>query len=117
MFLRRLRSHIGGLIRLKTGLFWYDGSGYDNAPERVCLLLETFSAGVEGPRTVATTASARRPAAVTKGSAATTGSAAQASSAMPALLLVDGSPHWIWLVEDDVELFPFNPCGSEAGIL
>ena len=114
MFLRRLRSHIGGLIRLKTGLFWYDGSGYDNTPERVCLLLETFSAGVEGPRTVATTASARRPAATRT---AATAAAAQSCSAMPALLLVDGSPHWIWLVEDDVELFPFNPCGSEAGIL
>ena len=114
MFLRRLRSHIGGLIRLKTGLFWYDGSGYDNTPERVCLLLDTFSAGVEGPRTVATTASARRTAATR--TAAHRGPDA-VISAMPALLLVDGSPHWIWLVEDDVELFPFNPCGSEAGIL
>ena len=113
MFLRRLRSHIGGLIRLKTGLFWYDGSGYDNTPERVCLLLETVSAGVEGPRTVATTTGTTGSIAAVYAVPTT----ARMFAAMPALLLVDGSPCWIWLVEDDAEFFPFNPCGSEAGIL
>ena len=107
MFLRRLRSHISGLIRLKTGLFWYDGSGYDSTPARVCLLLEAISPTLGGPRTVATTTSATR--------ASTTSNVI--AEGIPALLLVDGSLHWIWLVEDDVELFPFNPCGSEAGIL
>lgn len=107
MFLRQLRSHIGGLIRLKTGLFWYDGGGYDSTPARVCLLLETVSPTLSGPRTVATTTSATRTSTVL----------AVAAEGIPALLLVDGSPHWIWLVENDVELFPFNPCGNEAGIL
>lgn len=110
MFLRRLRSHIGGLIRLKTGLFWYDGSGRPAArAARVCLLLEAGSPTLGGPRTVATTTSATRTSTTARSRFNTEG--------IPALLLVDGSLHWIWLVEDDVELFPFNPCGSEAGIL
>jgi hypothetical protein len=80
-FLQQLRLHKGGLICLKTHLYWY-GSGYDKNPDRICLILDTAAA--------APTAAAAR------------GSANGFRTA--ALLLVDGSPHWIWVAEEDVEL-------------
>ena len=76
-FLQELGSHRGGLVRIKTQLFWYDGRGWDPVVDRVCLLLNTAAATAR----VATTA-----------------------TAAAALLLVDGAPHWVWLAQADVEL-------------
>ena len=81
-FLERLQSHKGGLIRLKTELDWYVGRGLDGNPGRVCLILDA-----------ATTVAA---------SAQTTATARTAATA--ALLLIDGSPHWVWVADKDVEL-------------
>jgi len=82
-FLEQLQSHRGGLLRLKTELYWYGGRGYDGSPGRVCLLLDAA-------------------AAATSGSAATFGSAS--TSATAAHLLIDGTPHWVWVAEQDVEM-------------
>ena len=76
--LERLQSHKGGLIRLKTELFWYGGRGWDENPGRVCLLLDAAAAAF------ATGAAARRSAA--------------------AYLLIDGSPRWVWVAEEDMAL-------------
>ena len=75
IFLDRLLSHKGGLIRLKTELYWYGGRGYDRSPDRICLLLD-----------------AARTA------------AAAARTAAAALLLIESSPHWVWVAAEDVEL-------------
>ena len=39
-FLEELQAHTGGLLRLKTQLYWYGGRGPDGSPGQVCLLLD-----------------------------------------------------------------------------
>jgi hypothetical protein len=92
-FLEQLQSHRGGLIRLKTQLFWYGGRGWDVNPGRVCLLLD--SVGTDAS-TTATTAAARR--------SASNAAVRPSTAAAAAHLLIDGTPHWVWVVEQDVEL-------------
>jgi hypothetical protein len=89
-FLEQLQSHKGGLIRMKTELYWYDGRGYDNTPGRICLLLDAEAAAA-ARRTAAKTAAARATAAAPADRAA-------------ALLLIEGQPQWIWVTEQDIEL-------------
>ena len=87
-FLETLQTHKGSLIRLKTGLYWYGGrGGYDGNPGRICLLLDVSAA----ERVVV---DADRPAARTSTNAHTDA----------AYLLIDGSPHWVWVAEVDVEV-------------
>ena len=85
-FLETLQTHRGGLLRIKSELFWYGGRGWDGAPGRVCLLLD---AGPTGTRAAAAARSVRQRRAVT---------------GTPALLLIDDAPHWIWVGKEDVEL-------------
>lgn len=82
-FLQKLESHTGGLLRIKSELYWYDGRGPDGIPGRVCLLLDAAAAA----RVVA-------------------GGADAATRAVNAavLLLIDGAPHWVWVAQQDVEL-------------
>jgi len=80
--LERLQSHKGGLIKLKTELFWYDGRGHDEDPGRFCLLLDA----------VADTA------------AAAASSPAATHAPIVALLLIEGQPQWVWVAEQDVEV-------------
>ena len=79
-FLEQLQSHKGGLLRLKTELYWYGGRGWDKNPGRICLILDAAASVV---------------VAVAHG----LGPAVAA-----ALLLIDGSPHWVWVAEQDVAL-------------
>ena len=82
-FLETLRGHNGGLLRLKSSLFWYGGRGWDGAPGRICLLLDAALAGDHAPD-------------------------ARAAPALPValavLLLIDGCPYWVWVGSEDVEL-------------
>ena len=39
-FLEVLQSHKGGLLRIKSELYWYGGRGFDGYPGRVCLILD-----------------------------------------------------------------------------
>jgi len=85
-FLQRLQAHKGGLIQLKTQLYWYDGVR-NEIVGRICMLLDADA--VEDPLdAVARTAEAHLGM----------------SSTAAALLLIDGSPQWIWITEADVEL-------------
>jgi hypothetical protein len=95
--LEQLQSHRGGLIKLKTELFWYDGRGWDNNPGRICLLLDVVATTNAAAAVACTTA-----ASSTAASPATT-AAAEATTAA-ALLLIDGKPQWIWIAEKDVEV-------------
>jgi hypothetical protein len=87
--LENLQAHRGGLLRLKTEIFWYGNRGWDRNPGRVCLILDAASADT------ATPAAAAHAAAFPDD---------EASTGAAALLLVDGSPQWIWLAEVDVEV-------------
>jgi hypothetical protein len=82
-----LRSHRGGLVRIKSDLFWYDGRGWDGVHDRICLLMDSDDADL-------LTFELR--------AARTTAPAAAADTV--ALLLVDGQPHWVWVGADDMEL-------------
>ena len=89
-FLETLQSHKGGLIKLKTVLYWYDGRGWDKNPGRICLLLDVAIAGGR-PRTAAF-------------ATGTSDTLCYLHSAT--LLLIDGSPQWVWVADSDVELLP-----------
>ena len=90
-FQKRLQAHKGGLLRLKTELYWYGGRGYDESPDRICLILDAAR------ETIATAGIA----------AGTRGGGVVATFVeydVAALLLIDGSPRWVWVAEEDVEL-------------
>jgi len=90
--LETLQAHKGGLIRLKTELYWYDGRGYDNTPGRICLILDAAAYAVHA-------------------AAGTTTAAATDIHAVVAVahLLIDGQPAWIWLAEQDIDLLVNDP--------
>ena len=87
-FFQHLQSHKGGLIRLKTQLFWYGGRGYDKNPGRICLILDVPTHQGDAART--STARGRLLSAATGTTAG-------------ACLLIEEVPQLIWLVEEDVE--------------
>ena len=91
--LERLQSHKGSLIKLKTELFWYGGRGWDENPGRVCLLLDAAAIEIAYGSTVLQAHTG----------ATHTG---MPGTGMPATaqLLIDGSPHWVWVAEEDVAL-------------
>ena len=86
VILEQLRIHVGGLVRIKSDLFWYDGRGWDGTRGRICLLMD--AAPTRTSRAAASAAAAR-------------GAVAPST---PALLLIDGAPHWVWVAQEDVEL-------------
>ena len=86
--LERLQPHKGSLIKLKTELFWYGGRGWDENPGRVCLLLDAAATEIAYGSTVLQ---------------AHTG-ATHTALAATAYLLIDGSPRWVWVAEEDVAL-------------
>jgi hypothetical protein len=92
-FLEQLQAHKGGLVQLKTELYWYAQGRYDGNPGRVCLILDAASDDA---------AQAAGAAAVGYRSAGSDGVARATIAA--AFLLIDGRPQWIWIVEKDVEL-------------
>ena len=85
--LETLQAHKGGLICLKTELYWYDRRSWDGTPGRICLILDA-------------TASA---------TAAVDAAAATTEAAAAAFLLIDGQPQWIWLAAEDIELLVNDP--------
>jgi hypothetical protein len=102
-FLEQLQSHKGGLICLKTQLYWYHNGQWDEIPDRIGLIFDaaacvpalyyniavarTFDAGPHGGHDGPDGARAKRIA-----------------KTVAAHLLIDGSPQWIWVAEGDVEL-------------
>ena len=97
--LEQLQAHKGGLIQLKTQIYWYKGRGYDGTPGRICLLLDAALLAVGPGRRAhaATAAAALVPAALT-------GAATEA-----ALLLIDGQPQWVWVAKEDIEFLVNDP--------
>ena len=89
-FLKALQAHRGGLIRLKTQLYWHDGRGPEGVPGRICLLLDATVRGARLRRGAAT------PTAVAAGFSTDPDAAI--------LLLIDGAPHWVWVGQEDVEI-------------
>ena len=44
--LDKLQAHKGGLIHIKSQLYWYGCGGWDNNPGRICLILDTTTTAV-----------------------------------------------------------------------
>ena len=86
-FLETLQSHKGGLIRLKSELYWYDRGSWDENPGQIYLLLDAAEDATTCPDAAVTTAAVRTQARATV-----------------AYLLIDGSPHWVWAAAEDVEI-------------
>jgi hypothetical protein len=87
----QLKAHVGGLIRLKTDLYWHNANSYDEVKGRVCLLLDTTLLG-SSSSWVATsrTMMSRHPWRFLDNAYV--------------LLLIDCQAKWIWISEEDVEL-------------
>ena len=83
-FLEQLRSHKGGLIHLKSQLYWYEGHRWDNNPGRICLILDAAN-------TVRRTVSAETWA-------------PSSSTSVAAYFLIDGRLTWVQVAEQDIEL-------------
>ena len=96
-FLQELGSHRGGLIRLKSELWWYGGRGWDGIRGRVCLLMDARDAA--GPLALSGAINARAAS-----RSAVEAVVAELDHVVAALLLVDGEPHWVWVAPADVEL-------------
>jgi hypothetical protein len=99
-FLEALQAHKGGLVLLKTELWWYGGRGWDGTPGRVCLLLDAAHAPASSPasnevfRLAHVTAAASTRTVILQGPSGVAGG----------LLLIDGRPRWVWVCADDLEL-------------
>ena len=94
-----LQSHRGGLLLLKTDLFWIDTESWDKKPGRICLILDTLCEerkNVHGSEVIACsilTAGYQSPSTRRVGGRNTI-----------TQLLIDGKPQWVWVDEDDVEV-------------
>lgn len=86
-FKEQLRAHVGGLVCLKSQLYWYSSDTWDGINERVCLLLDLSAARTE-PLLAALTTVSPLPDPV---------------PAACALLLIDGTPKWVWISEKTTE--------------
>jgi hypothetical protein len=93
-FEKQLHVHIGGLVRLKEQLYWYDSCVCDGVEGRVCLLLDVADADDLPLLDARIACSDQPPAATVLG---------QRHETWKVLLLIDGSPKWVWLSEDIVE--------------
>jgi len=102
-FLEQLQTHRGGLLELKTQLFWY-GRGWDSTPGRLCLLLDAamwgrFSGSTEGIIVMAYADLLE----AADGAAPQLARRSRCERAT-AHLLIDGQPQWVWVAAADVEL-------------
>ena len=93
-FLERIQAHKGGLLRIKTRLYWYDRGRHDGNPGQVCLILDVCDARQVDSHDVEAAGAANAYAE----------SHGKKVNSVDAFLLVDGVPRWIWLSEADVEL-------------
>jgi hypothetical protein len=91
-FLETLKANLGGLIRLKTSLYWYDYNCWDGNSGRICLILDaTEKQQIE--------ASAAQPGVV--------GGRLDGSASV--FLIIDGSPKWVWIDEQNIEILTSEP--------
>jgi len=90
-FLETVQAHRGGLVLLKTGLFWYSKGEWDNEPGRICLVLDAAERrlGVDACTSERILTEALH----------------RLGRAVAVFLLIDGSPKWVWVDQQDVELF------------
>ena len=89
--LDKLQAHKGGLLRLKTELYWYDRGDHDGIEGRHCILVD---------------APAKPGPAIEDAVTPTVElyNVEELNKTAVALLLIDGTCSWVWVAEEDVEL-------------
>ena len=90
-FLSKLKAHIGGLIRIKTQLYWYKTGKWNDA-ESVYLLLDAIDTSY-----ATITDDSVQPSATTRSHHDPLLDAA-------VLLFIDGAPAWVWLYQNTAEI-------------
>ena len=88
-FHKRLQAHKGGLLYLKTELYWYVRGERDGVKGRHCVLLDAPT------KSMPATEDAVTP---------TVEMCDDLKKTFVALLLIDGTCSRVWIAEDDVEL-------------
>jgi hypothetical protein len=88
-FHKRLQAHKGGLLYLKTELYWYNRSERDGIEGRHCILLDAPT------KSMPATEDAVTP---------TVEMCDDLKKTVVTYLLIDGTPSWVWLAEEDVAL-------------
>ena len=96
-FLDKLKAHVGGLIRIKTQLYWIGLAGPDNIYERVCLLADAKVFvdinHIDHVKYVAFTFTDDMSPNLT-----------DYDLAAIVLLIIDGTPTWVRICHNSVEL-------------
>ena len=87
--LERLQAHKGGLVRIKSQLYWHGGRGWDRFSGRICLILDVATDN----EVFRIRVNAHTPATTPRGVVGA-----------DALLLIDGAPRWVWVADEDIEL-------------
>ena len=88
-FLEQLQSHKGGLLYLKTELYWYNRGERDGVKGRHCVLLD---------------APAETTPAIEDAVTPTVEMCDDLKKTAVTLLLIDGTCSWVWMAKEDVEL-------------
>lgn len=108
-FIDKLKAHIGGLVLIKTELYWYDASRYgpDEDPGRICLLLDAIAvedadAILDGEALVDPTTTTTDADADLTTTIVLTRFGYRTANAT-ALLFIDGAPKWVWVYENAME--------------
>ena len=91
-FLKKLKAHVGGLVLIKTELYWYKTRKWDGAHESVHLLLDVLDPAEDVAGDISPEAAARWTCPI------------EAASPIAVLLFIDGSPKWVWIYHVAVEL-------------
>ena len=88
-FINKLKAHIGGLIHIKSQLYWYRTGKWDGVHESTYLLLDIVDPAedVMGDIFSAATTIALGP-----------------DPRTAVLLFIDGTPKWVWIYSGAVEL-------------
>lgn len=87
-FLKTLQAHKGGLLYLKTELYWYNRGERDGVKGRHCVLLD---------------APTKTTPAIEDAVTLTVEMCDDLKKTVVTLLLIDGSPSWVWVAAEDVE--------------
>ena len=85
----KLKAHIGGLVLLKTELYWYNEGKWDKEHKRICLLVDAREQ-ISHDLLVA--------------AAAPLIPIAPLGPRVAVLLFIDNIPKWVWVYSSTVEL-------------
>ena len=83
IFLETLKANLGGLLRVKTSLYWYGAGCWDNNPGRVSLILDADRFGAQAAHAAVPSIAAGR-----------------IDGAACVFLLIDESPKWVWSMKN-----------------